>query len=204
MSHYGSGIDRLIEGARRAEPGALDRLLESYRNYLRLVARAGIEPALRGKADPSDIVQESLLKAHQHFDQFEGRTEPELASWLRQILARNLADLARRYRADGARGVNRERSLDDLFHPSSRALEALMAPNGHSPSQSAQRRELGVVLADALAELTADYREVIVLRTLEGRAWDEVARAMGRSPDAVRVLWARALKKLRPLIEARL
>ena len=61
-----------------------------------------------------------------------------------------------------------------------------------------------MVLADALAELSADYREVIVLRTLEGRGWDEVAQAMGRSPDAVRVLWARALKKLRPLIEARL
>ena len=72
MSYQGSGIDRLIEDARRDEPGALDRLLESYRNYLRLVARAGISPALRGKADPSDLVQEALLKAHQHFDQFQG------------------------------------------------------------------------------------------------------------------------------------
>jgi RNA polymerase sigma-70 factor (ECF subfamily) len=63
---------------------------------------------------------------------------------------------------------------------------------------------MGVVLADALAELTADYREVVVLRTLEGRSWDDVAQMMGRSADAVRVLWARALKKLRPLIEARI
>jgi RNA polymerase sigma-70 factor (ECF subfamily) len=100
--------------------------------------------------------------------------------------------------------VSREQSLDELFQPSSDLLSALIASNGHSPSHSAQRRELGVVLADALAELSADYREVIVLRTLEGRGWDEVARAMGRSADAVRVLWARALKKLRPLIEARL
>jgi RNA polymerase sigma-70 factor (ECF subfamily) len=204
MSFHGSGIDRLIDDARRAEPGALDRLLESYRNYLRLVARAGIDPTLRGKADPSDLVQETLLKAHQHFEQFQGRTEPELASWLRQILARNLADLARRYRAVGTRAVAREHSLEDLFPASSRALQALLAPNGHSPSESAQRREMGVVLADALAELTADYREVVVLRTLEGRGWDDVAQTMGRSADAVRVLWARALKKLRPLIEVRL
>jgi RNA polymerase sigma-70 factor, ECF subfamily len=203
MSYHGSGIDRLIQDARRAEAGALDRLLESYRNYLRLVARAGIEPALRVKADPSDLVQETLLKAHQRFDQFQGWTEPELVAWLRQILARNLADLARRYRASGTRGVTREHSLEDLFHSSSRAFGALLTSNGHSPSQSAQRRELGVVLADALAELSADYREVIMLRTLEDRAWDDVAHAMGRSPDAVRVLWARALKKLRPLIEAR-
>jgi RNA polymerase sigma-70 factor (ECF subfamily) len=204
MVYQGSGIDRLIDHARRAEPGALDRLLESYRNYLRLVARTHIAPALRGKADPSDLVQETLLKAHQYFEQFQGRTEPELAAWLRQILARNLADLARRYRPTGGRAVTREQPLGDLLQPSSRLFAALVAPNGHSPSHSAQQRELGVVLSDALAELSADYREVIVLRTLEGRTWDDVARALGRTPDAVRVLWARALKKLRTLIEARL
>ena len=134
-------------------------------------------------------MQETLLKAHQHFDQFQGRTEPELAAWLRQILARNLADLARQFKAAGARTVRREQSLDDIQSSTSRALLPLVTPNGHSPSQSAQRRELGVVLADALAELTPNYREVVVLRTLEGRGWDEVARAMGRSPGAVRLLW---------------
>src|SRR3954449_1800714 len=104
MTFDESGIDRLIEDALLARPGARDRLLESYRNYLRLVARAGVDPSLRGKADPSDLVQETLMKAHQHFDQFQGRTEPELAAWLRQILSRSLADLARRYRAAGTRG----------------------------------------------------------------------------------------------------
>lgn len=197
-------VVRLIEEARRQAPGALDRLLESYRNYLRLLARTGVDPALRGKADASDVVQETLLKAHQHFDQFEGRTEAELVGWLRQILARNLADLSRRYRSAGARAIGREQSLDDFDGAASRAALRLFVPNGQSPSQSAQRREMSLVLADALSELTADYREVLVLRTLEGRDWDEVAGAMGRTPGAVRLLWARALKKLRPLIERRL
>jgi RNA polymerase sigma-70 factor (ECF subfamily) len=197
-------IDRLIAHARRAEPGALDRLLGSYRNFLRLLARTGIDQSLQGKADPSDLVQETLLKAHRHFDQFQGRTEAELAGWLRQILARCLADLVRKYRMAGARQVDRERSLDDLLGSASHALGGLLAPNGQSPSQSAQRRELTVVLADALAELSPDYREVIVLRTLEERDWDDVAATMGRTVGSVRLLWARALKKLRPLIEARL
>ena len=161
------GIDRLIEEARHDEPGALDRLLESYRNYLRLVARAGLGAALRGKADPSDLVQETLLKAHQHFDQFQGGSEPELVAWLRQILARNLADLARRYRASSRR-LAQEQSLEDLLVSASQNLNALVAGNGHSPSQSALRREMSVVLADALAELPANYREVLVLRSLEG------------------------------------
>lgn len=197
-------IVRLIAEARRHAPGALDRLLESYRNYLRLLARTGIDSSLRGKADPSDLVQETLMKAHQHFDQFQGLTEAELIAWLRRILARNLADLVRRFKAAGARSVRREQSLDEVFGVPSRFMLELVAPNGHSPSQSAQRREISIVLADALAELAADHREVVVLRTLEGRDWDDVARAMGRSPGAVRLLWARALKKLRPLIETRL
>ncbi len=197
-------IVRLIHEARRQAPGALDRLLESYRNYLRLLARTGIDASLRGKADPSDLVQETLIKAHLHFGHFEGQTEAELIAWLRQILARNLADLVRRFKVGGGRSVKREQSLDDLFGATSRVMLNLVAPNGNSPSQSAQRRELSIILADALAELAADYREVVVLRTLEGRDWDEVARAMGRTPGAVRLLWARALKKLRPLIETRM
>jgi DNA-directed RNA polymerase specialized sigma24 family protein len=67
---------RLIEEARRQSPGALDRLLKSYRNNLRLLARTGIDSSRHGKADPSALVQETLLKAHQHFEQFRVRPRP--------------------------------------------------------------------------------------------------------------------------------
>jgi RNA polymerase sigma-70 factor (ECF subfamily) len=204
MDSAGFDVSRLIQHAREAEPGALDRLLESYRNYLRLLARTGIDHSLRGKADPSDLVQETLLKAHQNFGQFRGETEAELAAWLRQVLARNLTDLVRRYRRSASRRVSREQSLDELLGKSFHALGSLISSNGSSPSAGAQRRELSVVLADALAQLGPDHREVIVLRSLEELEWDEVARRMGRSEGAVRILWARALKQLRPLIEARL
>jgi RNA polymerase sigma-70 factor (ECF subfamily) len=204
MGHPDNDVSRLIDHARRARPGALDQLLTAYRNYLRLLARTGIDASLRGKADASDLVQEALLKAHRHFGQFRGQTEAELAVWLRQILARCLADLVRRYRAAAARHVGRERSLEALLGGSSQALTRLLAAPGASPSESAQRREMIVVLADALAELTTDHREVLVLRSIEELDWDDVAQIMGRSPGAVRMLWARALKQLRPLIEERL
>jgi RNA polymerase sigma-70 factor (ECF subfamily) len=203
MANRAGGVRDLIECARR-DAEVLDRLLESYRNYLRLLARTGIGDTLRGKADPSDLVQEALLKAHQSFAQFHGRTEAELAAWLRQILARNLADLVRRYRGTAARQVTRERSLEALLDESSEALGRLLAADEPSPSEAAQRRELSVVLADALADLSTDYRDVLVLRSIEERDWDDVAQRMGRTPGAVRLLWARALKRLRPLIEARL
>ena len=127
-------IGRLIDEARRQSPGVLDRLLESYRNYLRLLARTGIDASLRGKADPSDLVQETLMKAHQHFGQFQGQTEMELVAWLRRILTRNLADLVRRFKAAGARTVGREQSLDDAH----RCVVACLDRPGRSQRAFAQ------------------------------------------------------------------
>ena len=200
MTASGSDLHRRIDRARRNEPGALDRLLDSYRNYLRLLARTGLDASLQGKADPSDLVQDALLKAAQRFGQFRGASDAELAGWLRQILARCLADFVRRYRTGGRR-AGREQSLDQLLNRSSQAMEQVLATNGTSPSASAQRRDLGVVLSDALAELSEEHREVIVLHHLEGLGWDEVASRMGRTVGAVRMLWTRALKQLRPHID---
>jgi RNA polymerase sigma-70 factor (ECF subfamily) len=203
MTTSGTDLRRLIERARHNEPGALNRLLGSYRNYLRLLARTGLDATLRGKADPSDLVQDALLKAALRFGQFRGSTDAELAGWLRQILARCLADLVRRYHTRGRR-AGREQSLDQLLERSSQALERVLAADGTSPSSSAQRRDLGVVLSDALAELSEEHREVIVLFHLQGHGWDEIARRLGRTPGAARKLWTRALRQLRPLIDERL
>jgi RNA polymerase sigma-70 factor (ECF subfamily) len=80
MTASGTDLRRLIERARRAEPGALDRLLDLYRNYLRLLARTGLDASLQGKADPSDLVQDTLLKAALRFGQFRGASAAELAA----------------------------------------------------------------------------------------------------------------------------
>ena len=203
MTTSGTDLCRLIERARHEEPGALDRLLDSYRNYLRLLARTGIDASLQGKADPSDLVQDALLKASLRFGQFRGATDAELAGWLRQILARCLADFVRRYRTEGRR-AGREQSLEQLLNRSSQAMERILATDDSSPSSSAQRRDVGVVLSDALAQLSEDHREVIVLHHLQGLSWEEVARRLGRTAGAVRMLWTRALKQLRPLIDEQL
>jgi RNA polymerase sigma-70 factor (ECF subfamily) len=204
MANPASSLSQQLRDARAPQSETLAPLLEAYRNYLTLLARTGINSSLRGKADASDLVQDTLLKAFEHFQQFRGQTEAELIAWLRQILARNLADLVRRYRTAEGRNVSREHSLDAVLDTSSAALGNLIAGRDSTPSQAAQRRELSVVLADALAALTADHREVLLLRSIEEHDWTEIAQRMCRSPGAVRMLWTRALQELRPLIEAQL
>src|SRR5438132_5297457 len=190
----------LLARARQGNGESLGALLEFYRNYLYLLARTQIDLHLQARANPSDLVQETFLQACSHFHQFRGSTEKELLAWLRRILVHNLARLVEKQILAQKRNVRREVSLDryrTLLHNSSEHFETALVSQISSPSVQAQRRELASLVADQLAQLPAPYREVIVLRNLEGLAFDEVARRMQRTPGAVRVLWLRALDQLR-------
>lgn len=196
-------ISGLIRAARADEAGALDRLLRLYRNYLRYLASAGIGRALGTKADPSDVVQDALLRAFQGFAEFRGETEAELLAWLRQILARQLTNLVRHYRQTDKRDIARERPMEEVLYDSSVALGRVLRADVTSPIHGAQQRERSVIIADALAQLPDDHAEVIRLRNLEQLGWEETGRRMDRSAGAVRQLWARAVQNLAPLLEGR-
>jgi RNA polymerase sigma-70 factor (ECF subfamily) len=193
-------FDRLLHRARASEATALGELLEPYRNYLMILARMQIGPRLRRKADPADVVQECFLEAHRAFARFRGATEAELAQWLRQILAGTLSHLIRRYRGTQARDVRLERRLADELERSSRTLDGALVAKQSSPSHQAVRREQALLLADALENLPEDYREVLILRHLEGLTFPEVAQRMSRTVDSVEKLWTRALARLRQAV----
>jgi len=190
----------LLDQARAGDGAARGRLLELYRNYLRLMARSLISQPLRVRLDASDLVQETLLKAHAEFHSFLGLTEPELVAWLRQILVRSLADQVRQHRAS-KRDYRREESIEVMLDRSSLAIQQQLAAPVSSPSVHTSRREQGVLLAGALEKLPADYREVFLLRNLERIPFDEIATRMNRSSGAVRMLWTRAIKKLSQLLK---
>jgi RNA polymerase sigma-70 factor (ECF subfamily) len=189
--------ERLIDRARAGGSEALGRLLERYRAYLTLLARVQVGRRLQGKADDADLVQEAFLEASGSFGRFRGTTETELTAWLRQILANRLAHLLRRYLGTQARDVRLEGTLGVDLDQSSQAFGQGLIAAQSSPSQHASRREQAVLLADALDRLPPDYREVIVLRHLEGLTFPEVAARMRRSVDSVEKLWVRALPRLR-------
>jgi len=188
--------EKLLQRARTGSGPALGELLERYHGYLTLLARVQIGRRLQGKVDAMDLVQETFLGVHQHFALFRGNTEAEFVTWLRRILASKLADVLRRY-CGTRRDVRLERKLTDELDQSSRVLGQVLMAAQSSPSQQAARREQSVILADALAHLPEDYREVLILHHLEELNFPEVARRMGRSVDSVKNLWIRALARLR-------
>lgn len=195
-------IVQQLKMARQNVPGARGDLLENYRNYLELLARVEIGRLLQTKLDTADVVQETFLEAHRHFDGFRGNTESELVAWLRSIFSAKLSNLVRHYLGTQARDIRRENALEFNLDHSSRMLDrGLFTPEG-TPSQQVVQREQGVLLAEALAKLPDNYREVIVLRHLEELTFPEVAQRLERTENSVQKIWVRALAKLRQLMGA--
>jgi RNA polymerase sigma-70 factor (ECF subfamily) len=169
-------------------------VLEACRDYLLAIANRSLGPDLHGQVRPSSLVQETFLRAAQHFDRFHGRTERELLNWLRQILLHVLANEQRRLGAARAGGGRACHSLNDV-------AEKVVAPTD-TPAQQAADRERDRELEQALARLPEHYRRVIELHHQEGRSFAEAGHALGCSAEAARKLWARAVLKLKHELRA--
>jgi RNA polymerase sigma-70 factor (ECF subfamily) len=116
---------------------------------------------------------------------------------------RAMATHSHRYAGTGKRDIHKERDIRQMLDRSSIALDNALAASDTSPSQRAARKESAVILADALAQLPDDYREVMFLRHIEGLSIVEVAERMNRRVDSVKKLSARAVMKIRPWLESR-
>lgn len=184
-----------------AHAGSVDdartQWLMRYEGWLKVLARMEIDSRFQGKFSASDAVQQTLVEAWKDWDRFRGDAEPQRLAWLRQILAHQLAHLARHYAGTQKRDVSREVSFDDALTRSAQRLAGIVPAGVESPSGRLCAEEQQLRLADVLDRLPDDYRQVILLRNLQELSHEEVARRMGRTEGAVRMLWVRALTKLR-------
>ncbi len=199
-------VAEMIRVARGGSEECLGKLLHRYRNYLKLLAATRMSKLVRGRAGSSDVVQETSLQAFRSFEQFRGSTEGELLAWLRAVLASRLNRLLEQHVGAERRDVRREISLDQIARSldnSTVRLEEILPDRDQSPSSHAHKHEQVLVVTDLLSELPEHYREVIVLRHLEGLKFPEVAERMQRSHGATRMLWFRAIESLRTKLSQR-
>lgn len=192
-------ITPLLAQAREGSAAALGTLLEAVRAHLLLHAEHELPAVLRAKIGPSDIVQETAIDAHRDFLSFRGTTPEELYAWLRSILHNNVRDAVRRFEMSQKRAVKREESIDVVVD---RKGVSVFRSRGSPPEHSAIRREDAARVSQVLGRLPADYQMTLRLRYWEGLTFPQIAEQLGRSDEAVRKLWYRALAALNAELQA--
>lgn len=174
--------------------------LEQFRSYLHVLAETQMHAKLKSKVDASDIVQQTLLQAHQAQEQFRGSTSAEKAAWLRTILNNVLCGLARGFGRQ-RRDVSREQSMQAI-EKSSLQLINLLSSDVSSPSAAIHRHERADELAKAMLRLTADQRQAIILKYWQGKTLAEIGEQLDKSTEAVAGLIFRGMQKLRSALAA--
>ena len=209
----GLGPVELMAKARAGESDALGELCALYRNYLRMVVRTGLGPRLRERVELSDVVQEALVEVVRQFPQFTGQSEAALVGWLRRLVGQKLADLGRYHSRAKRSAGGSDVPLDapypfdgggggaaDAGQGGGRLLD-MLSLSQTSPSEAASRRELVVLLADALADLSEPEAEVLWLYHAEGMSFEAIGDRLALSRKSIRGIWARGLKSLKRSLE---
>ncbi|MGI9471144.1 MAG: sigma-70 family RNA polymerase sigma factor [Rubripirellula sp.] len=173
-----------------------DSDLNRYRDYLRVLAEMQLNPRLRVKEDVSDIVQRTLIQAHQDRGQFRGASERELKGWLKVILNHTIINVAKKYGAK-KRDFRIEQSIEQRMNESAIRLAGELPGDRTSPSHQLMRQERAEQVADALSCLLEDERSALMLKHVHDWKVAEIADHLGRTPEGVAGLLRRGLKKLR-------
>ncbi len=189
----------LMALARQGDAIALGNLLEVYRRYVQIMASIHLDRSIQHRVSPSDVVQETFVQAVLNFMLFRGNTEAEFIQWIRRIAASRMAMASRQYHSQ-RQDVRLEEKLSEAMDVWTGRAAKWVGVQGSSPSQKVSNREQAVILANALADLPPDYREVILLRHFQDLPFSAIAAQMERSVDSVKNIWVRAIRRLRELI----
>jgi RNA polymerase sigma-70 factor (ECF subfamily) len=197
-----SQMEDWVVAAQQGDRVALAKLLTACHPQMRSWAAAGLEPAVKARCGPDDILQEVYLDVARQIQQFENRGPGSFLSWIHGILNHKLIDAQRAAHAQ-ARDVRREvraaAAPDDSYWS---LLDQVYAESG-TPSRVVRRDEALRALLSCLTELSEVHRRVIQLRFLEGLSVDQVAARLGKTSAAVVALSRRALEALRKSMDRR-
>jgi len=178
----------LIERAKAGSDAALNALYARCAGKLLPLIRLRMGRSLRTELESRDVLQTVLLKSFQRLGQFEGSATGSLMAWLARIAEneiRDRADYQGRQRRDAARRVPLD-AVDERELPApvrSALTQAIL-------NENAERLER------ALEALTDSHREIILLRQFEELTFPEIATRLGKTEDACRMMFARAMTAL--------
>jgi RNA polymerase sigma-70 factor (ECF subfamily) len=197
--------DPLEPGLREAaagDPAAWRALVERHHPRLRRMAGLRLDPRLRGRVDPSDVLQDAYLDAARLLPEYVRDTPLPFFLWLRQLVGTRLAKARRAHLGTAARDVRREAVPEPVPAVSSLALAEHLIAAGSRPSEAAARQELRDRLLATLEQMDPLDREVLALRHFEQLSNGEAAHTLGLSDGAASKRYVRALERLRDLLAA--
>lgn len=172
-------------------PAQIAAMVAACRPSLKAIAASLLPDHLKSRVDDSDLVQETLLKAVAQADQIRATCPAQVEAWLREILINSIRDCIK-FHGRQQRSISREQFLP---------LDPVRATDP-SASEQVRKAETREIILNAVTELPDDYRTVLLLRQQLDLTFPEIGERMQRSPDAVRMLWARALVALGEKLKA--
>ena len=187
-------LQQVAQGDRRA----LGRLLQRYRPRLHAFVAARLDPQVRSRLDPSDVVQELQLEVTRRMDDFLNRSPMPFHLWVRKTAYERLLKVRREHRQRARRAVDREVALPD--HSSLLLAKPLLA-GASSPSQQLAAWEFADRVGRAVAELEESDREILLMRHAEELAYAEISCLLDIEADAARKRYGRALLRLRKVLK---
>ena len=188
----------LLEEVARGDRSALGRLLQRVRPRLQAFIGARLDPRVRSRVDPSDVVQEVQLEVARRMDNFLDRGPMPFHLWVRKIAYERLLKVRRDHRRRARRTVDREVALPEQ---SSVLLARPLLAGGPSPSQQLAAREFADRVGRAVAELAEGDREILLMRHAEKLPYAEIACLLDVEVDAARKRYGRALLRLRKVLK---
>lgn len=188
---------RLLEHVHAGDPGALDRLFALHRACVRRMVELRLDPKLRQRVDPSDVVQEAQLEAARRMTGYLARPPMPFRLWLRQIAYDRLVMMMRQHMKAARRAMTRELPLPDR---STVDLAERLLADVSTPSQHLIRGELGRRVRQAMSQLSETDREILLMRNFEGLSNQEAAQVLGIELSAANKRYGRALLRLRSLL----
>ncbi|MHC4133845.1 MAG: sigma-70 family RNA polymerase sigma factor [Planctomycetota bacterium] len=187
--------ESLVVRMRSGDDAAFFMLFERHVPDLRRRIDRWLSAAIQRKISISDVLQSTRIHAQEHCREFEDRGQGSFRNWILTIADWKAKDVVRRYTRAAKRDVQREVTRGQ------RADTGRFHAKLHSPSEAAMAAELADLARQAMNALPPDYREVLRLAREQGLALREVAERMGRSRDAAKKLYARALLRFKRAFE---